>query len=152
MKSINLKPEVEELIRLNDFIQEEFSLNQYDVNLIIEEIFVNIVNYSKCSYIKVFFELNDNKLKIVFVDDGIEFNPLLKDNPKLPDGIDDAEIGLNIHCLAMIGSHLWRAIYYRCTQFHHSRIRKSLQYDFVSHSIDIPVGDTNPYFSVVFHE
>lgn len=108
MKSINLEPKVEELLRLNTFIEEELSLNQYDIKLMVEEIFVNIINYSQCSYIKVFFDLNDNTLKMIFVDDGIEFNPLLKGNPELPDSVEDAKIGgLGIHLVKNIADDLF---------------------------------------------
>jgi anti-sigma regulatory factor (Ser/Thr protein kinase) len=107
MKSINLDPKVEELTRLNDFIEKEFSFNQYDVKLIVEEIFVNMVNYSGCSYINIFFELKDKKLKMIFVDDGIKFNPLLKDNPEFPDKIEDAKIGgLGIHLVKSLADEI----------------------------------------------
>ncbi|RAP49831.1 MAG: hypothetical protein BZ136_02750 [Methanosphaera sp. rholeuAM74] len=98
MKSIKLNPEITELTRLNDFITEEFNLNDFKLNLIVEEIFVNIVNYSQCSYIKVDFELEKGGLTITFRDDGVEFNPLAVDEVKHPDSIEEAEIGgLGIH-------------------------------------------------------
>ncbi|MBE6493939.1 MAG: ATP-binding protein [Methanosphaera stadtmanae] len=107
MKYINLEPKIEELNRLNNFVEEEFSLNQHDIKLIVEEIFVNIVNYSKCSYIKVFFELNDNQFKIIFSDNGIKFNPLLKDDPEFPDRIEDAKIGgLGIHLVKTLADEI----------------------------------------------
>lgn len=45
--------------------------------MIVEEIFVNIVDYSKTE----------------FIDNGIEFNPLLKEDPEIPTSIDEANIG-----------------------------------------------------------
>lgn len=48
MKSIYLQPKVDELTRLNNFIYEELSITQYNILLIVEEIFVNIINYSEC--------------------------------------------------------------------------------------------------------
>lgn len=98
MKTIRLNPKTEELITLNNFIHEESSLNEPDINLIVEEIFVNIVNYSGCNYIVVNFELADDTFRISFHDDGIKFNPLAADDPKLPNSIDEAKIGgLGIH-------------------------------------------------------
>ena len=32
-------------------------------------------------------------MTLEFIDEGIEFNPLLKENPILPNNIDEAEIG-----------------------------------------------------------
>ena len=98
MKSIKLNPKITELTRLNDYISKEFNLNDLELNLIVEEIFVNIVKYSKCSYIKVDFELEKGILTTIFRDDGFEFNPLAVDEVELPDSIDEAEIGgLGIH-------------------------------------------------------
>ena len=66
--------------------------------------------------------------------------------------IDDAEVGRNIHRLAMKGCYLRRTIHNRCAQFQHRSISEGFQDDFVSYPIDISVGDTHFYFSIVFHE
>ena len=93
MSSITLKPELNELYNLNKFILSELSEENLQVNLIVEEIFVNIINYSKTDFITVNVEFKKPTLTIEFIDDGIEFNPLLKENPKAPENIDETEIG-----------------------------------------------------------
>lgn len=93
MKSISLKPELTELYILNEFILNELKEENLQVDLIVEEIFVNIVNYSKADFIKVNVEYEDSTLTIEFIDNGVEFNPLLKEDPKIPETIDDAPIG-----------------------------------------------------------
>lgn len=93
MNSISLKPELKELYRLNEFMLNELPEENLQVNLILEEIFVNIVEYSKANYIKVNAEFETPTLTIEFIDDGIEFNPLLKEDPETPTTIDDAQIG-----------------------------------------------------------
>ena len=93
MKSISLRPDLTELYTLNEFILTELGKEDLQVNLIVEEIFVNIINYSKTDFIKVNLEFDNPKLTIEFADNGIEFNPLLKENPKMPDSIEDAQIG-----------------------------------------------------------
>ncbi len=93
MNSISLKPELKELYTLNEFILNELEEENFQVNLIIEEIFVNIVKYSKTDFIKVNVEFKKPTLTMEFIDNGIEFNPLLKENPQLPKNIDEAEIG-----------------------------------------------------------
>ncbi|MDO5831312.1 MAG: ATP-binding protein [Methanobrevibacter sp.] len=93
MNSISLKPELKELYTLNEFILNELPEENIQVNLILEEIFVNIVEYSKADYIKVNAEFETPILTIEFIDNGIEFNPLLKDDPEAPTTIDDAQIG-----------------------------------------------------------
>ena len=93
MKSITLKPELNELYTLNEFILKEINPEDFQVNFIVEEIFVNIVHYSKTEYITVNLEYEKPTLKLEFIDNGTEFNPLLKEDQPLPDTIDDAQIG-----------------------------------------------------------
>ena len=93
MSSITLKPELNELHTLNEFILNELPQENLQVNLIVEEIFVNIVNYSNSDFITVNAEYKDSILTIEFIDNGIEFNPLLKEDPEIPNSIDEAQIG-----------------------------------------------------------
>ncbi|MBQ6512473.1 ATP-binding protein [Methanobrevibacter sp.] len=82
-----------ELYHLNEFILNRLSDENLQVNLIVEEIFVNIVNYSKTEFITVNVDYSNQTLTLEFIDNGIEFNPLLKEDPTLPDNIDEAQIG-----------------------------------------------------------
>ena len=93
MNSITLKPEIQELYTLNEFISNELQEENLQVNLIVEEIFANIVNYSNTDYITVNVEYETPTLTVEFIDNGIEFNPLLKESPKAPNNIEEAEIG-----------------------------------------------------------
>ena len=93
MNSITLKPELNELHTLTEFILNELPEENLQVNLIIEEIFVNIVNYSKTEFITVNVEYANPTLTIEFIDNGIEFNPLLEKNYTLPADIDEAKVG-----------------------------------------------------------
>ena len=93
MNSIRLKPELGELYSLNEFILNELPEENLQVNLIVEEIFVNIVSYSKAEFVTVNVEYNSPALTIEFIDNGEEFNILLQEDPELPDNIDDAKIG-----------------------------------------------------------
>ena len=93
MNSITLKPEINELYTLNEFILNELGEKNIQVDLIVEEVFINIVDYSKTEFIIVNAEYDKPTLTIEFIDNGIEFNPLLKENSPLPDNIDEAQIG-----------------------------------------------------------
>ena len=93
MNSISLKPKLNELYTLNEFILTELPEENLQVNLIVEEIFVNIVSYSKAEFVTVNVEYNSPALTIEFIDNGEEFNILLQEDPELPDNIDDAKIG-----------------------------------------------------------
>ena len=93
MNSISLKPELNELYTLNEFILTTINKENLQLDLIVEEIFVNIVNYSKTDFIKVKVEFENPTLTIEFIDNGIEFNPLLKEDPETPQSIEDTKIG-----------------------------------------------------------
>lgn len=93
MTSITLKPELSQLNTLNQFISNELGKENLQVNLIVEEIFVNIINYSKTDIITVNVEFDDNTVTLEFIDNGIEFNPLLTEDPETSDNIDEVKIG-----------------------------------------------------------
>ncbi len=93
MNSITLKPELSELYTLNEFVLNELIEENLQVNLIVEEIFVNIVNYSNTEYITVTAKYENPILTLEFIDNGIEFNPILKENPTPPSNIEEAQIG-----------------------------------------------------------
>ena len=93
MSTITLKPEISELYTLNEFISNEIGEKNFQINLIVEETFVNIVNYSKTEFITVNVDYENKSLTLEFIDNGIEFNPLLEENPTAPTNIDEAQIG-----------------------------------------------------------
>jgi len=98
MTSIELSCELNELYRLNEFLDHILSKEDFQVKLIAEEVFANIVNYSDTDLIIVNASYENSILTFEFIDDGFEFNPLLKEDPKMPESIEEAEIGgLGIH-------------------------------------------------------
>ena len=93
MKSLNLNLDINELYNLNQFIEDIIHKKDYQTYLIIEEVFVNIVNYSNSDFIKVNAIFDDHILTIEFIDNGVPFNPIIKEDYETPDSIDDAQIG-----------------------------------------------------------
>lgn len=91
MNSLKLKVELSELYTLKDFVKNNYK-EDMAVNLVIEELFVNIVNYSNADYIIVNIE-HDNDLMIEFIDNGIEFDPTSQESPKKPNDIEEAQVG-----------------------------------------------------------
>lgn len=92
MNSLKLKVELSQLYTLNEFIGEHYPNKDIGLRLVVEEIFVNIVNYSDAEYVIVNIE-SDNNLTIEFVDNGIQFDPTLKENPETPKTLDETQIG-----------------------------------------------------------
>ena len=98
MNSLKITPSIDKLYELNEFITEIIQKKDFQLELILEEVFVNIVKYSDADYITINADYDGDAVWMEFVDNGVEFNPLLKGDVNLPDNIDDAEIGgLGIH-------------------------------------------------------
>ena len=92
MNSLKLKAELNQLKVLDEFISEHYPKKDMTLKLIVEEIFVNIVNYSDAEYIIANVESN-NYLTIEFIDNGIQFDPTLKEDPEAPKTLDEAQVG-----------------------------------------------------------
>jgi len=102
MKSIKVKSEIENLHKIIDFVNKQTQTDDVNLQLIIEEIYVNIAKYSNSDYVTINVEQDSNKNLVLleFIDNGIPFNPVEKEKPELPDSIENAEIGgLGIHLI-----------------------------------------------------
>ena len=108
MKSITVSAHDEDPTPVNEFLEEQLELHDcppkalYQIEVAVEEIFVNIVRYAQLADdddIEVRCEVLTDPLRVVvqFLDGGIPFDPLAKDDPDLtPDGIMEREGGLGI--------------------------------------------------------
>ena len=108
MRSITVPATREDPDPVIEFVEEELSRHDcpqralYQIEVAIEEIFVNIVSYAGLSDddgVEVHCEVLENPLRVVvqFLDKGIPFDPLAKDDPdRSPDAIMDREGGLGI--------------------------------------------------------
>ena len=83
---------------INNFY-EEWNLNEAirnKLDVISEEIFINIVSYGykdKVGDVEVEFSRIDNTVTFRFIDDGIEYNPLAKEDPDVDLAPDDRPVG-----------------------------------------------------------
>lgn len=90
METLKLEVDLKELYKLTEFIAQYSK--DLQTKLAIEEIFVNIVNYSNADYAIVNVECDEN-LEMEFIDNGIQFNPLLKKDPETPESLEEVKIG-----------------------------------------------------------
>ena len=80
-------------------VYEEWNLNEAirnKLDVISEEIFINIVSYGykdKVGDVEVEFSRIDNTVTFRFIDDGIEYNPLAKEDPDVDLAPDDRPVG-----------------------------------------------------------
>lgn len=125
MKSIMLQPKIDELYKLQEFIHETISKKDIKIDLIAEEVFVNIVNYSKTDFVKVNACFENSILTLELIDSGFEFNPLLMDDPQFPESVETAEIGgLGIYLTKELSDEI---IYNRTNDENHLTIIKKVE-------------------------
>ena len=95
---LRVKANDESLQTVNDFIHsllpsvcDEMILNQID--LAVEEIFVNIAHYSGSDEACINCSFENDKLEVTFSDSGVPFNPLAKPDPDITLNAEEREIG-----------------------------------------------------------
>ena len=94
---------IDELDNVLNFIDNEIKdINDNKLltkfNLVVEEIFVNIVSYayednSNNNTVTISIKDNDDKTIITFIDSGKHFNPLIKDDPDISLSADERPVG-----------------------------------------------------------
>ena len=63
------------------------------INIIVDEIYSNIVHYSGAKYAKLSYEVWDGSLTLIFSDDGKPYNPLEQDSPDITLSAEERQIG-----------------------------------------------------------
>ena len=95
---VSMLHEVQSLIKRRVENVECSEPTRMELEIVIEEIFVNIASYAYAPYkgdVTVRTELiNDNKyIKIQFIDSGREYNPLVSEDPDITASVEDRAIG-----------------------------------------------------------
>ncbi len=103
MNQSSYKPELESIHKIQSFVKEKISSFNFDegklykIELIIEEVVVNIINYGlkdvKEGFINIKINITDENLIIEISDNGIAFNPLEKEAPDFTLSIDKKRPG-----------------------------------------------------------
>lgn len=96
-----VEPINENLEKIFSFVGDtlkEFDISskyKFQLELAIEEIFVNIVSYANAESIKVTSNVSEDPLMITirFIDDGVQFNPLEKEDADVHLDLDEKPIG-----------------------------------------------------------
>ena len=104
MKEIVLDAKVENLPQLLSVIDEELEKaecsmkGQMQIDVAVEEIFVNVASYayedkSGSCKIEVDTDPTNSYVTITFIDEGIPYNPLAKEDPDVTLSAEEREIG-----------------------------------------------------------
>ncbi len=96
---------IDELSRVIDLVNETILKAGWSdallpvMDVAVEEIFVNIASYAYQTlpdadkYADITIDAEDDRVKIVFEDEGIEYNPLLRDDPDVTLPAGERKIG-----------------------------------------------------------
>jgi anti-sigma regulatory factor (Ser/Thr protein kinase) len=104
MIEISVDAKVDNLYKVLDFIEKQLTYTNCGVkfktqlSVAIEEIFVNIAKYAYddgCGIVKIQFSFTTNPdvVTITFIDNGTEYNPLVKEDPDIGLSASDRPIG-----------------------------------------------------------
>ncbi len=102
MSKLEIDAKTENLDRVNDFIADNLigcSMKLLmQIDLVVEEVFVNIAHYAYKdavgkAWITCGLDKENNLLNIVFEDEGVQFDPLAKDDPDITASAEEREIG-----------------------------------------------------------
>lgn len=104
MKEITVDAKIENVDKVLDFVDAELEKANcnpktiIEINIAIDEIFSNIANYAykdNNGTATIEMELNDKTKDVVitFIDSGIPYNPLLKEDPDVKAKLEDRNIG-----------------------------------------------------------
>ncbi len=118
MNKLALENKPENLKEITSFIERFCNENGLDdkilfeLNLILDELFVNIINYAypdkEIHIIEILTEKKGDEIIIRIIDDGDEFNPLQIEEVNINASIDDREIGgLGIHLVKRMADKLF---------------------------------------------
>ena len=61
--------------------------------MVTDEIFSNIVYYSGAKNAEILFRNDEDKVTMIFCDDGTAYNPLEAEEPDITAGVEDRKIG-----------------------------------------------------------
>ena len=99
MKELKVAADVNKLDDVLAFIDTDLEENdcppkiQMQLDVAIEELFVNIAHYSGSEYAIILTDINSESAKIVFIDEGVYFDPLAKPDPDVTLSAEERNIG-----------------------------------------------------------
>ena len=94
-----VSPNQDSLSAASDFLDvcvEDFAIPMrtgYSLKVVTDEIFSNIVYYSGAKTAEILFQNEQEKITLVFRDDGKPYNPMEAEEPDITAGVEERSIG-----------------------------------------------------------
>ena len=98
-RRFSVVPNKEALSEASEFLDrcvEEFAIplrTGYSLKVVTDEIFSNIVYYSGAKNAEILFRNDTDRITLVFLDDGMAYNPMEAEEPDITAGAEEREIG-----------------------------------------------------------
>ena len=98
-RRFSVVPSKESLSEASDFLDrcvEEFDIplrTGYSLKVVTDEIFSNIVYYSGAKTAEILFRNEADRITLVFLDDGMPYNPMEAEEPDITAGAEERSIG-----------------------------------------------------------
>lgn len=92
-------PTVESISRVTEFVEDWLLKTKIEkkiikkVNIAIDEIYSNIVNYSNSQWVKIHYERDIEYIYLTFTDNGKQYNPLESQDPDITLSAEERQIG-----------------------------------------------------------
>lgn len=102
MQELVIEAKNENLDKVNEFVHAIISDSTFtkksimQLDLIVEEIFVNIANYAyapKTGLVKILSDIDGDCISLTFIDSGVPYNPLEKSDPNINLSVEERDIG-----------------------------------------------------------
>ena len=98
-RKFSVQPDQASIGAVSDFLDicvEEYQIPMrvgYSLKVVVDEIYSNIVYYSGAKNAEVLFRNEDERVTLIFSDDGMPYNPLEAKEPDITAGVEERSIG-----------------------------------------------------------
>lgn len=98
-EGITVCPSGDTLCQVEAFVEEQLEEAMVGfkviskVSIAVDELFTNIIDYSKATWAKITCLIEEEDVKVILQDNGIPYNPLLKEDPDISKPLEEREIG-----------------------------------------------------------
>lgn len=98
-ETIELQPDMQSIPLVKDFLTQQArklmvsDKQQKKLMVVVDEIYSNIIHYSGAKKASILIGKEDEKLILVFRDDGVPYNPLMNKEPDIHAALEEREIG-----------------------------------------------------------
>ena len=98
-ETLELQPDMQSIPRVKEFLRQQAQTlmisdkQKKSLMVVVDEIYSNIIHYSGAKTASIFVGKENDKLTVVFSDDGMPYNPLMNNAPDIDAPLQDRMVG-----------------------------------------------------------